>query len=198
MTSRAGESAAVQARAAFQQAPVRSVLGRVLRVHTEERAWRVGAAGEASVGRLLDKLPRDRWRVFHDLPLSADGVNVDHLVVGTGGVFSINTKNLSGKVWLAERALLVNGQKTKYLKASFHEACNVAKKLSSAVGEDVSVRPMLVLICEELTRKAEPSDVVVVRRKEMLRWFKGLPGEMAIAKASRIARAAGARSTWSY
>jgi len=33
------------------------------------------------------------------------GVNVDHLVIGPGGVFSLNAKNVKGSVWVADRTL---------------------------------------------------------------------------------------------
>ena len=196
MTARAGESASRQASELFRRDPVRGVLGRLLRVPTEDANWRKGAKGEIAVGRLLDKLPKDRWKVFHDLPLGPSGVNVDHLIVGSSGVYSINTKNLRGKVWLADRALLVNGQKTKYLRASFMEAKEVSRRLTHAVGEPVSVTPMLVLICDELTRKSEPTDVVVLRRGGLLRWLKQRPTQSDLAAASRIAKAAGRAATW--
>ncbi|MGZ6870341.1 MAG: hypothetical protein ACXVHI_08580, partial [Frankiaceae bacterium] len=44
--NRAGAEAREQARAARDAAPVRTVLARVLGVHTNERAWRIGADGE--------------------------------------------------------------------------------------------------------------------------------------------------------
>jgi hypothetical protein len=64
---RAGQAAREQATALKQAAPVRTFLARVLRVHTDERAWRIGADGEEKVAVQLAKLiKRDPpWRVLH-------------------------------------------------------------------------------------------------------------------------------------
>jgi hypothetical protein len=165
-------------------------------VHTDERAWRQGAVGERKVGKLLDKLPRDRWKVFNDVSLGSDGVNVDHLVIGAGGVFTINTKNLSGKVWLGSRALLVSGQKTTYLRAAAAEARKVSQRLTAATGDAVEVTPVILLICEELTVNERPAGVEVFRHREGVTWLKARPNTMPLAQASRIARAAGINATW--
>jgi Nuclease-related domain. len=60
--------------------------------------------------------------VFNDVPIGQLGANIDHVVVGPGGTFTVNTKNRSGKVWLAPRTLLVNGIKTDYLPKAAGEA----------------------------------------------------------------------------
>lgn len=55
-----------------------------------------GAIAEEHVGSLLDRLPRDRWRVVHDVTLGRG--NVDHIVIGPPGVFTIETKSHPGPV----------------------------------------------------------------------------------------------------
>ena len=55
-----------------------------------------GALAEEQVGALLDRLPRDRWRVVHDATLGRG--NVDHIVIGPPGVFTIETKSHPGPV----------------------------------------------------------------------------------------------------
>jgi len=52
---RAGAMAREQAIALKQAAPVRTLLARVLKVHTDERAWRIGADGEEKVAARLEK-----------------------------------------------------------------------------------------------------------------------------------------------
>lgn len=83
---------------------MRTFLARVLMVHTEERAWRIGADGEEKVGAQLDKLiQRDpRWRAIHAIEVGERGSDIDHLVIGPGGVYSLNAKHHPGaKVWSA-------------------------------------------------------------------------------------------------
>jgi hypothetical protein len=61
-------------------------------------AWRRGAAGERRTARLLDRLTRDGYVVFHDLAMPGSPANVDHLVIGPTGVFVIDSKQWTGRV----------------------------------------------------------------------------------------------------
>jgi Nuclease-related domain len=61
-------------------------------------AWQRGAAGERRTARLLDRLVRDGYVVFHDLAVPGSPANVDHLVIGPSGVFVIDSKQWSGSV----------------------------------------------------------------------------------------------------
>ncbi len=53
-----------------------------------------GERGELRVAEVLDDLRTYGYRPFHDVV--RDGFNVDHVVVGPGGVFAIETKFRSG------------------------------------------------------------------------------------------------------
>ncbi|HTD57662.1 MAG TPA: nuclease-related domain-containing protein [Solirubrobacteraceae bacterium] len=59
-----------------------------------------GAAGEEHVGGLLDALASEGegegWSIIHDASFGYG--NVDHIVVGTAGVFTIETKSRQGQV----------------------------------------------------------------------------------------------------
>lgn len=54
------------------------------------QALRLAEEGEKMVGQLLEGLRASGYQVFHDL-VGAD-FNVDHVIVGPGGVFTIETK----------------------------------------------------------------------------------------------------------
>lgn len=71
---------------------IERVVSQLLRCPTDWDSWRKGLAGEKRVGAELNRLARHGWRVLHSIPL-ADKVDVDHLLIGPGGVFSINTKH---------------------------------------------------------------------------------------------------------
>ncbi|MFU8877369.1 MAG: nuclease-related domain-containing protein [Wenzhouxiangellaceae bacterium] len=49
--------------------------------------------GERAVGQYLERLRADGYEVFHDV--IGDGFNVDHVLIGPGGVFTIETKSYS-------------------------------------------------------------------------------------------------------
>jgi hypothetical protein len=55
-----------------------------------------GASGEEQVGAVLDELPRGQWRVIHDASFGRG--NVDHIVLGRAGVFTVETKSHPGPV----------------------------------------------------------------------------------------------------
>jgi hypothetical protein len=58
--------------------------------------WRRGAAGERRTARLLEPLERHGWVVLHDLSVPGSRANLDHLVIGPGGVFVIDSKQYRG------------------------------------------------------------------------------------------------------
>ena len=60
-----------------------------------------GRRGERKVARLLDRLPKDRYFVINDLMLLSEGRSsqIDHIVVSEFGVFIIETKTFSGKIY---------------------------------------------------------------------------------------------------
>jgi Nuclease-related domain len=62
------------------------------------RTWRRGAEGERRTARLLDRLTRDGFVVFHDLAVPDSTANVDHLVIGPTGLFVIDSKQWTGSV----------------------------------------------------------------------------------------------------
>jgi Nuclease-related domain len=64
---------------------------RRIRVIKETRRRLVlGRDGERKVAQTIEVLRGDGYHIIHDLP--ADGFNLDHVVIGRGGVFLIETK----------------------------------------------------------------------------------------------------------
>jgi Nuclease-related domain len=58
-----------------------------------------GATGEEQVGSLLDGLEGKGWHAIHDASLGNG--NVDHILVGPAGVFTVETKSHPGPVRVA-------------------------------------------------------------------------------------------------
>ncbi len=69
-----------------------------LRPSEQARTWQRGAKGERHTARLLDRLVRDGFVVFHDLAVPGSHANVDHLVIGPTGLFVIDSKQWTGSV----------------------------------------------------------------------------------------------------
>jgi hypothetical protein len=116
--------------------------------------------------------------------------------VSPPGVFSLNTKRLNGNVWAAERALLVKGYKTDYLPKARQEGDRVARLLRRAVGHAVDVSPMLVVVAERLTIKAQPPDVSVVSLQGVRRWLLKQSPCLSAAEVIAVAGKAHRPETW--
>ena len=74
------------------------------------RAWRRGAAGERRTARLLVPLERHGWAVLHDLAVPGSQANLDHLIIGPGGVFVIDSKHYRGRLRLDPSGRLWHGR----------------------------------------------------------------------------------------
>ncbi len=70
------------------------LLIRLVRLRNETRQLRLGLRGEQAVGEILAEVADEGYRTFHDLPGDGDW-NVDHVCVGTRGVFVLETKTRS-------------------------------------------------------------------------------------------------------
>jgi len=79
---------------------IAALVGWRLRFRPSEaaRTWQRGARGERHTARLLRRLTRDGYVVFHDLVVPGSDANVDHLVIGPSGVFVIDSKQWTGHV----------------------------------------------------------------------------------------------------
>jgi hypothetical protein len=79
---------------------VAALVGWRLRFRPTEqaRSWQRGAHGERRTARLLDRLIRDGYVVFHDLAMPGSDANVDHLVIGPTGLFVIDSKQWTGSI----------------------------------------------------------------------------------------------------
>jgi hypothetical protein len=73
-------------------------------------AWRRGAAGERRTAQLLGPLERHGWAVLHDLAVPRSRANIDHLVIGPGGVFVIDSKQYRGRLQLDPSGGLWHGR----------------------------------------------------------------------------------------
>jgi hypothetical protein len=95
-------------RAGLASLAVAALVGWRLRFRPSDqaRAWQRGAAGERRTTRLLDRLGRDGYVVFHDLAMPDSPANLDHLVVGPSGVFVIDSKAWSGQVHQSSDGLI--------------------------------------------------------------------------------------------
>lgn len=145
------------------------MLSRAAGVHSEERAWRMGAKGEELVGKELAKLDA-RWHVLHSIPIG-DNADIDHLVIGPPGIFSLNAKHHNYATVLVEGDLVtVNGHPQPYVEKSRREARRVSHVLSEAAGMDLAAHGVVVVVnAGQLTVHKQPADVLVIGQRRTRR-----------------------------
>jgi hypothetical protein len=116
------------------------------RVSPEALSWYTGALGEIAVAGLLAWLGPG-WTVLHSVPVGRSGTDIDHVVIGQPGVFTLNTKSHVGQpVWVGGHGLLVSGRRTNYIGKAAAEAARAERLLSEASGLTVPVTPVIVFV----------------------------------------------------
>ncbi|MFD9104100.1 NERD domain-containing protein [Streptomyces virginiae] len=99
---------------------VQRLKAKLLRQASDWDSWYAGLEGERRVGRELERLSPLGWRVLHGIE-KGNGGDIDHLLIGPGGVFSINTKHHRGaSVWVGDSMAKINGGKPRAYAAASH------------------------------------------------------------------------------
>ncbi|MFC6154533.1 nuclease-related domain-containing protein [Nocardioides yefusunii] len=198
--NRAGAGARDIATTKRDAAPTKTFFARLLGVHTEERAWRLGAAGEEKVAAKLAHLTKQdpRWRVLHNIPVGTRGSDIDHLVVGPGGLFTLNTKfHPFKKIWVGGNTFMVDGVKQPYIRNSRFEAKRATDLLEARTGLPVRAHGVVVTVrAGEFVVKAQPVGVTVVQRGDLVPWLRQHGEVLTDAQVEEIFEAARRSTTW--
>jgi hypothetical protein len=150
-------------------------------------AWRRGAAGERRTARLLDPLERHGWAVLHDLAVPGSRANIDHLVVGPGGVFVIDSKHYRGCLQPDGCGRLWHGRYplAPTLRAADYEADQAARVL---VDPDVVVVPIVAVHGAQVPRgKVVTQGVPVVAAKRLPSMLRQLPAVLGPGRVAWLA-----------
>jgi len=182
-------------------APVKTFFVRALGVKTDERAWRIGADAEKEVAARLRKLG-DRWKVLHAVPVGENGSDIDHVVVGRGGVFTINTKHHpDASIWVGGNTFMVDGHRVPYVRNSRFEARRTAKFLTNGLGGLPVIATGVIAVMgarKGFTLKSQPpdGDVVVITRREVAKWLAERPAVLSDEQVEAIYAVARRSDTW--
>ncbi len=151
-----------------------------LRMIKKRRLLRLGYAGELTVGQSLNRLMREGSRVYHDFP--AEGFHIDHIVVGSRGVFTVETKTRFQPVRANRRedaTVAYDGRMLHFPTGSDHAMIDQAKHqskwlarwLSRAVGENLSVRAVIALP-GWFVKRTSPEGLPVVNPRQFASLFR--------------------------
>jgi Nuclease-related domain len=150
-------------------------------------AWRRGAVGERRTARLLDQLERRGWVVLHDLAIPGSRANLDHLAIGPGGVFVIDSKQYRGRLQLDASGRLWNGRYplAPDLRTVSFEADQAAQVLPDP---GVAVLPIVAVHGAEVPwGKVVMDGVPVVRAKRLPRMLRQLPPVLGPGRVADLA-----------
>jgi hypothetical protein len=200
-TRSSGHGVKSQAVVPKKAAPVRTFVSRLLGAPSENHSFRAGSDGEEQVANQLAKLPTG-WHLFHSLSAGSHASDIDHVVVGGGGVFIMNTKHHPGAtIWVNGDTFMVNGTKHPYVRDARHEAVRATRILTERSGFAVPVIAVVAVVGahEGLTVKSQPGDgaVHVVPRRTLVDWLLGHPKIFSPEQVNVVAEAARHSSAWS-
>lgn len=167
----------------------------LFRVLLESDNYRLGFDGERFVGEELNQLVAKQFEVYHDVPF--DGFNIDHVLVGLSGIYSVETKTrrkpiseAGDKEYRVEFDGVCLGWPMGKDKNSVDQAARNAETLSNwlsgAVGERVPVIPILTLPGWMVERKIASKTVQVLNPKEIGRFVDGQSENMNKKLIQRI------------
>ena len=154
---------------------------RIRRVQSQIAHLHLGLEGEISIGQFLDEhCPGRGYKVLHDLV--ADGFNVDHIVIGPGGVFVIETKTNSkptgaAKITYDGTGVLINGARPDrdpiaQAKACAGHARELLAKTTNRRAETIPVRPVVLYPGWFIQGDSAGREVWVLNENAFLKWIE--------------------------
>ena len=129
------------------------------------------------------------------------GADIDHVVIGPGGVFTVNSKNHpKAAIWVGGDTFMVNGSRVPYIRNSRHEARRASLLLAEQVGFPVPVAGVIAVVGAQrgFTVKTQPADgaVTVVPRRRIGRFLTSRPQRLGLREIDAIHEVARRSTTW--
>ncbi|MGP4032921.1 nuclease-related domain-containing protein [Pseudarthrobacter sp. 1C304] len=124
----AGDRAAEQSRLAAER--VQRLRRELEQAERNAHAWSAGAAGEAAVADRMTRLEALGWLALHDVHWPGrPKANLDHILVGPGGILIVDAKNWSGDVQLSHGVLRQNGYNKESTVSGILQQCSALAAL---------------------------------------------------------------------
>lgn len=161
--------------------------------------WSVGADGERRTEKALRCLERVGWHFVHDLDRPGVG-NVDHLAIGPGGVFVLDSKAWRGLVNVDSSGATVTPRDdpeaswtaTGQQRALPRAATAVGRALASETGRSVPApRAVVVVWAPFAQRHAVCGSVDYVAGDHVADWLLGQPRQLHREHVAALVAAAG-------
>lgn len=146
------------------------------------RSVKQGLEGEKAVGQFLERLRAQGYQVFHDL--IGSGFNVDHVLIGPAGIYTVETKTWS-KPARGESKILFDGEQITIagrepdrdpIIQARAQAAWLKGLLAESTGKQFDVFPVVVFPGWYIDRtKAGPHDIWVLEPKALPGFLDKVP-----------------------
>ena len=168
---------------------------KVIKLLRKRRLIRLGYEGALAVGQALNQLMRDGLYVYHDFP--ADGFNIDHIVVGSKGVFAIETEARSkpaAKNRVEDATVEYDGRSLYFPKGDDFKTIDQAERqaawlsdwLGKAIGEPIAARA-IVALPGWFVKRSSAEGISVVNPEQFSSLFEHIkPRPLSEAMITRI------------
>jgi hypothetical protein len=152
-------------------------------------AWRRGARGERATARRLRRLQRAGWTVFHDVALQGSRANLDHLLIGPGGVFVIDSKYYRGRIRVGRGGALWYGRHPlgDMLRAVQWKAGRATRALASP---GITVEPLVCVHRGQLPWGQLQGPVPILTPTQLVARLASLPPRLTPKEVAQLARQA--------
>lgn len=162
-------------------------LRKIVLARRKLKKLRLARDGERVVGQHLEELRAIGYRVLHDIV--GDGFNIDHLLIGPKGVFTVETKTISkpakGKpeIDYDGTQILVNGFKPNRdpVVQAKAQAYWIKELISELTGKTIAVRPTVVYpgwFINQISKVSRP-DVWVLNPKALSTFIENSNGVLS-------------------
>jgi hypothetical protein len=161
--------------------------------------WQVGALGERATARRLRLLEPQGWVILHDL--QAGQGNIDHIAVGPGGVFLLDSKRPGGEVRVEGGKVTVHRLDAPHLYYNhpgtaqlLHLARRTHDRMLARSRINMWVSPVMV-IWADFPQRIVDERCAYVHGDELVAWLQTRPRRIAPERVEQIADAV--RQAWS-
>lgn len=156
---------------------------------------KIGRDGEKAVGQYLDEMRENGYRIFHDV--RGSNFNIDHVIVGPQGIFTIETKTYSkpvdGKasIYFDGQSISANGYKPDRnpVVQALAQSKWLGEQIQASTGHFHPVKPVVVFPGWFVTANAEAknSSVWVLNPKALPKFIDKAPKQLKAEEVKLIA-----------
>jgi hypothetical protein len=144
-----------------------------------------GAEAEEAVGAILDILPEGNF-VIHDFD-SGKG-NIDHILIGPKGIFTLETKSHAGKVSSDGEKLLRNGRpfEKDFLKQAWAQ-CYLVREILAKWGITTPLpEPVILFTKASIEVRGKTKGIEIIGINYLPKFIERLPDKISTPEAGRI------------